>query len=179
MALTLNQVVKNLNYIGQAHNQVKTFFFGELYDFASSGTTQYPAMAVTLQPSQRAVNTLTYSFNVYMLDLVHKDISNNTEVLSDTLQMCLDVLAIVDNPVYDWTLEKTAVLTDIQGGQDDEVTGHWFNLKLKVPTPRDRCQVPTIGDITVIVPIPETSDGLTDDDGNLLQTEDGFYLIND
>lgn len=179
MGLTLNQVVKNLNYIGNAHNQVKTFFFGELFDFASSGTIQYPAMAVTLNPSQRANNTLTYSFNVYMLDLVHKDISNSTEVLSDTLQMCLDVIAIADNPVYDWSMEKVATLTDIQGGQDDEVTGHWFNLKLKVPTPSDRCQVPTFGLITVVVPIDITDAGLTDEDDNLLQTEDGFYLIND
>ena len=179
MGLTLNQVVKNLEYISQAHNQINTFYFGQLHDFAASGVINYPAMVVDLNPTTYGVNTLTYSFNIYLLDLVHKDISNSTEVLSDTVQMCTDILSIVDNPVYDWTLERSAILQDIQGEKEqDEVFGHWFNLRLKVPKPRDRCEVPTYGTITVIVPSENTS-GLLDENGNIIQTEDGFYLIND
>ena len=177
MGLTLNQVVKNLNYIGSAHNQVKTFYFGELYDFAASGTTQYPAMAVTLEPTQYQGNVLIYSFNVYMLDLVHKNLENATEVLSDTIQMCTDVIALVDNRLYDWRVEKTSTLTDIQGGQDDEVTGHWFNLKLRVASPTDRCAAPVFGTITVVNPPANVTNTLTAEDGSILQTEDGFNII--
>ena len=180
MGLSLNQVVKNLEYIADAHNQINTFFFGEMYDFAASGVTNYPAMAVSLEPSTYATNTITYSFNVYMLDLESKDIGNRTEILSDTIQMCLDVVGIVANPVYDWSFDKNVTLTDIQGGMDDEITGHYFNLRLKVPRVTDRCAAPIDGDITVVVPIPDSNARrMTDEDGNILQTEDGFYIIAD
>ena len=176
--LTLNQVVKNLNYISNAHTQLNTFFFGELYDFASSGTTNYPAMAVTLNPSQYNMNNLTYSFDIYVLDLVHKDISNATEVLSDTVQICVDIIGVLDNPVYDWKLDKVSTLEDIQGGHDDEVYGHKFNVKLKTPYPTDRCASP-FGTITVVSPISSTTNRLLDEDGNIIQTNDGFYIIPD
>lgn len=177
--LTLNQVVKNLNNISDSHSQINNFFFGELYDFASSGTVNYPAMAVTLEPSQVQGNVLVYSFNVYVLDLVHKGTSNNTEVLSDTMQTCLDIIAICNNHLYDWNTEKNTVLNDVQGGYDDEVSGYWFNLKIRVANPSDRCQVPLRRTISRVQAIEILLNGLTTSDDVFLLTEDGFVLIAD
>ena len=180
MSLTLNQVVKNLSNIASAHNQLKHFYFGELYDFAASGTTEYPAMVVSLEPTPFQTNVLTYSFNVYIIDLVHKGISNSTEVLSDTLQTCTDITSIVANPIYAWNSERTNVFNDIQGGLDDGEYGFWFNLKLKVPRPIDRCQVPLLGVIDVIVPAEDIdANYLLDEEGNIIQTNDGFNIIAD
>lgn len=177
MSLTLNQVVQNLSNIASAHNQIKHFYFGELYDFAASGTTEYPAMVVSLEPTPFQTNVLIYSFNVYIIDLVHKGISNSTEVLSDTLQTCTDITSIVSNPVYSWSSERNQLFNDIQGGLDDGEYGFWFNLKLRVARPIDRCQVPTIGVIDVIVPAENITNNLLAEDGTILQTNDGFNII--
>ena len=175
--MTLNQVVKNLNYIANAHNQINHFFFGELYNFASSGTTNYPAMAVTVEPATYSENMLTMNFNVYILDLVHKDLSNQTEVLSDTQSICLDVLALIKDPtIYSWNIDINTTLTDIQGGYDDEVSGYWFPLKIRVPKPLDTCQVPLRSALQVVPDITEDNSNITNNNDLYILTGGGITL---
>ena len=40
--ITLNQVIKNLNNIASAHYQINSFGNGNVTEFATSGTTNYP-----------------------------------------------------------------------------------------------------------------------------------------
>ena len=70
MSITLNQVVKSLNDIANNHKQINHFFFGEEWDFASSGIVNTPAMIVVLQPSTLRTSTLDYAFKLYFGDLV-------------------------------------------------------------------------------------------------------------
>lgn len=176
--LTLNQAVKNLEYIATAHNQINSFFFGELYDFASSGTINYPAMAVTLEPTPYANGVLTRSFNIYILDLVHKGIGNSVDVLSDTEQICVDVISLLqDSELYDWVVDFNTTLNDIQGGTDDEVYGYWFNLRMRMPAPRNKCAVPLYSTVQAVNAVVDDSDqNLLTDSDDVLQSSDGFNL---
>lgn len=141
--LTLNQIKNQLSNIAVAHSNINHFHFGELYDFASSGVVDYPAIAVERNPIPYTNNTLKYSFNVYVMDLVHKDASNRDEVLSDTLQICLDILAILDRDAsFIFSVEKNVTFNDFIDSFDQEVSGYWFKLDINVPAPLDNCAVP-------------------------------------
>lgn len=143
MAKTLNQVIKSLNDIADNHQQLNHFFFGEMYDFATSGDTQYPAMAVEKEPDLLEGSTLKMNFNLYFIDLVHKDISNRQEVLSDMQSVALDVIYQLTHPDYDWVIDSSSItLNDFVDRFDDEVTGYWFKLTLKISSPFDRCAIP-------------------------------------
>lgn len=142
MSLTLNQVVKSLNNIAVNHPQINHFFFGEEWDFATSGVVNCPAMIVTLEPTDVGTSTISYNMKIYIGDLVQKDLSNKTEVLSDTMLIALDIIAILKSPAYNWSFDGTSTLSDFEDSFDCELYGHYFNIKLKVSAPSDRCAVP-------------------------------------
>jgi len=141
--MTINQVVKNLNNIAENHKQINHFFFGEEYDFASSGVVNCPAMIVVLEPSLLQTSVLTYNFKIYIGDLVQKDLSNKTEVLSDTLLILLDVIYQVQSTIYDWSFDTSSItITDFEDSFDCELYGNWCNMKLRISSPFDRCSIP-------------------------------------
>ena len=139
---TLNQVVKSLNDIATAHQQINHFFFGEEWDFATSGVVNAPVMITVLQPSSLSGSTLTYDFKVYIGDLVSKGLRNKADVLSDTLQIALDVIYQLQSPDYDGVVNTEITLNDFEDSFDCELYGHWFSLKIKYSNPFDRCAIP-------------------------------------
>lgn len=141
---TLNEVVQSLNDIATNHQQINHFFFGEEWDFATSGTVNCPAMITVLQPLPLVGSTLTYVFKVYIGDLVQKDLSNKTEVLSDCLLIALDVVYQLQHNDYAWVLDNknNIVFNDFEDSFDCELYGYWFEIRLKVSSPFDRCAIP-------------------------------------
>jgi len=148
---TRNQVVKALNDIADSHLQIKHFFEGNEFDFASSGVVNFCAMIAVAEPSILEGSTLTHIFKIYIGDLVHKNLSNRREVLSDCQLIALDVLYELQDPTYDWVLinKGNITLTDFEDSFDCELYGYYFEIRLKLPAPYDRCAIPvttTAGD---------------------------------
>lgn len=141
--LTLNQVVKNQSDFASAHQQINHFFFGEEWDFASSGVVNTPAMISVLQPATVTGSTLTHTFKVYFGDIVHKDLSNKSEVLSDMMQVALDFIYQFQHPDYEWVFDTSnLVLNDFEDSFDCELYGYWLTCRLKLSSPFDRCAIP-------------------------------------
>ena len=140
--MTLNEIKKSLSDIATNHPQINHFYFGEEYDFASSGVVNCPAMVVSLEPHQLNGSVLTYNFKIYIGDLVQKDLSNKDEVLSDCLLIALDVIYLLQDPDYPLVIDPNITLNDFEDSFDMEMWGYWFNLKCRVSNPFDRCAVP-------------------------------------
>lgn len=141
--MTLNETVALLQGIQENHPQLNHFFFGEEFDFASSGVVVPAVMIAVLQPSTLAGSTLTYNFKIYIGDIAEKDKSNKTEILSDTLLIALDVVYLLQNSrVYNLVIDTNIIFNDFEDSFDCELYGHWFELKIKVSNPFDRCAVP-------------------------------------
>lgn len=143
MALTLNSHVTSLNDFATAHQQLNHFFFGEEYNFATSGVVNAPVMIATLQPETIQSSTLTRSFKIYFGDLVHKDLSNRSEVLSDMEQVALDFIYQMQHPDYEWVFDTSnLVLNDFEDSFDCELYGYWLIARFKISSPFDRCAIP-------------------------------------
>jgi len=102
--VTLNQVIKNLNNIANAHYQISSFGNGSIQEFATSGTTNYPAMWVDYEPSQIQGNAYLHAIRIYVADRLIKGKKNELELFSDIQQICLDIIAQVSSPIYGWKL---------------------------------------------------------------------------
>lgn len=139
---TLNQVIKSLNDIADNHQQINHFFFGEEWDFATSGVVNTPAMIAVLQPTVLNNTSLTYDFKIYIGDLVNKGLNNKQDVLSDTLLIALDVVYELQDPDYEGIVETNITFNDFEDSFDCELYGQWFNLKIKYSNPFDRCSIP-------------------------------------
>lgn len=157
--VTLNQVIKNLNNIADAHYQINSFGNGNVQEFATSGTTNYPAMWVDFENSQVQGRSYLHVVRIYVADRLIKGKKNETEVLSDVQQICLDILAQAQSKVYGWVLISDNITLNYfsEPRFDDEDAGYWFDLTLKVPFEYNRCQIPST-DINVSQ-YPSTSSG--------------------
>jgi hypothetical protein len=148
--LTLNNVITNLNNIATSHGQIDNFFYGEAYDFAASGTTLYNSMVVEQVPNKISNGVQTMSFKIWVMGLVQKGDRDRQEVASDTQSIIMDILAILDRTVgYEWNVNTDVTLNDFVDTFQDELTGWWFQLDLRVPNALDRCQVPLISTLAI------------------------------
>jgi hypothetical protein len=91
--LTLNQTIKLIRDIAQSHDQINTVYFGDVWEFLSQPDNVYPSMFYSLTGSQINGKELTMSFSLFFLDRQLQDETNETEVLSDQLLICQDIIS--------------------------------------------------------------------------------------
>ena len=150
---TYNNVIDTLKNLGENHLQISTTTVGDIYDIDLEKNTKYPLMHLNPVNVQTTRTELIYNFQVFVMDLVEPDGSNEQEVWSDVLQICIDIIAILSNskwqaqlqldinaPVYfaegDFTLEP------FKERFDQSVTGWVFNLGVTVENSFQSCTIP-------------------------------------
>jgi len=152
--ISINQFTALLQSLAGAHEQIKTFGEGDVWEIGASKAVQYPLMWASLQPSSTGPKLLNMKFSLLFADLVFADKSNEQEVLSDTQQIALDILAQLNSPDYsdDFILDPNAQLTPFTEHFDDDVAGWKVDINIKVNYLADRCAVPS-----TLLPSPLTA----------------------
>lgn len=141
---TLNQVVQTIEGLGEAHQQIKTVFFGNLVDFLSKGSDNvYPAMFFDLTGSSISGTTLTLNFGLYFMDRMLAEQSNETEVLSDQLSIAQDIVAQLKFNYFDFEIQDSVNMTFFTEDTPDLLAGVKADISLDLPFTADRCQVPS------------------------------------
>lgn len=150
---TYNNVIETLKNLGSNHLQISTTTVGDIFDIDLEKNTKYPLMHLNPVNVTTRRTELVYNFQVFVMDLVEPDGSNEQAVYSEVLQICIDIIAILSNsrfqaqlsldinaPVYfaegDFTLEP------FKERFDQSVTGWVFNLGITVENSFQSCEVP-------------------------------------
>ena len=146
MAYTLNQIVKKLETIATNHKQINSFGFGDLWEYTVSANV-HPIFWVELNTAQIDVadQSFKYNFSFYFLDLVHKDETNETEVLSDQALIAQDVYTLLtdDDEADNFLLDNSAAIEFFTEKTDDEVSGCKMDVSIKTFMSRNECEIPT------------------------------------
>jgi hypothetical protein len=147
--MTLNQIIRRIRTIAEAHSQVRTFAKGLVTDFLTDKTTSYPA--VFLQNSAGNISlkgqASTLNFRMFVVDLVHvseetKD--NETDVHSDMISIAMDILTQMNNGSYnDWGLSSENNLQLLVETDGDMFAGVYVDFSLRFMFKQNVCQVPT------------------------------------
>jgi len=147
MNRTLNQVNAILEGIATAHQQINSYGIGDLYDLVANGAVNYPLMFTVINPGQINDNRMSLNLSLLFMDLVHKDQRNELEVLSDTLQMGVDVVAQLRAPLYeDWFIVgDTVTFEDFTERFNDEVAGYKIDITLNLSEQFNLCSLPIVG----------------------------------
>ena len=144
MAKTLNQVIKQIKDLATAHAQIKSVWFGDLYDFLSRGEDNvYPAMFYDLTGASIAGREISYSFSFYFFDRVLGEQSNETEVLSDQLLIAQDIIAQLSYDYFDFELAENTNLSFFTEDTPDLLAGVKADITMTYPFSSDSCQVPS------------------------------------
>jgi hypothetical protein len=145
--ITLNQDIELFKNFALKHKGINSFYFGDESEADTNVEIVYPFMNVILQGSSVTDNVVSRKYMIVISDLVNKDISNVNQVLSDVERLCYDVpnyLRQVRNSGYlgAFKFDANISLTDFTERNDDDVTGHFFDLTISSAMGSDGCNLP-------------------------------------
>jgi len=147
---TLNQIVGEFKEIADQHRQINNFTVGTIEDFATSGTTNYPAWWVSYQNNGFEDRRENFSFSFWVVDRVKKDRSNLIEIHSDMKQIAMDIIAQLNDSAYKWSIDSNITLSAIyEPFHEDEIAGWTFDVTISQAFTKDVCQIPFIESPTI------------------------------
>jgi hypothetical protein len=144
MNYSLNQVKSILEKFASDHLQVNEFYLKDPLELLNNAETKFCAMVALFMPSTVSGNIVKLKISILFMDLVNKDLTNETEVLSDTLQIALDCRAYLSHPDYDdlFIIADDMQLTPFYEKGDNEVTGWQMDIQANITDLKDRCAIP-------------------------------------
>ena len=105
---TYNNVIDTLKQLGIEHDQITTTTTGDIYDIDLSVNTLFPLFHINPVSVSTSASELTYNFQLFVMDAVSQkdnwteanlqsanNLSNEQEVLSSCLQICVDIIGIM------------------------------------------------------------------------------------
>jgi hypothetical protein len=109
---TYNNVINTLKNIGDNHLQLATVTTGDIFDINLEKMEKFALMHINPVNVTTGEFGLTYNFQIFICDLVTEksnwteanmqsanNLSNEQEVLSETLQIAVDIISILRNSV--------------------------------------------------------------------------------
>jgi hypothetical protein len=152
-------IADDFETLANAHKQINSFGLGDI-DTLSYWTTSrdkednttfnppiYPLLYVVPSKVTHDLNYKTWEFNSIIMDVVERDLENQVDTVSDTLQMLNDVIsqfrysntAYFGNYYDKYFLDNTVICTPFLEKYHDLTNGWNGLLQLKTITPLDRC----------------------------------------
>jgi hypothetical protein len=143
MKVTLNQLIDKLQLIATNHEQLNSFFFGDIADLGADNPIQYPVLYADVSPSNFSYKVIGLNIQMMVMDIVKKDLSNENDVLSDCLQIMEDVIIELRNPSEIFLIQDSISLTPFSDSQGDEVSGWTANITINIPSTYNSCAIPS------------------------------------
>lgn len=167
--MTLEQIVNAARTFAENHDQVKSFFEGQLEDNTVKKDALYYRLMMELQPSVIDEGNETFVFRVGVFGKVHSDQSNRINVLSDTRQICTDFIAYFrNNPdMRMLRINVPVTITDYVDYSDDAVAGYFMDVTLYQYQQLNYC----------VVPVSDPDNAYLTENGIEYITESGQTLI--
>jgi len=164
---TYNNVINTLKNIGDQHLQIATVTTGDIFDINLEKMEKFVLMHINPVNVTTGDFGLIYNFQIFICDLVSEKedwteatiqsanrLSNGQEVLSETLQISVDIISMlrhslhqslngVDNvnlPLY--FAEGQQTLEPFSERFDNELTGWVFSLGIGAANDFDACTIP-------------------------------------
>lgn len=144
MAQTLNQIVKTITDLGNAHQQIKSVYFGDIADYLSRGTENiYPSLYFDLTGGNIQDKSLVLNFSLYFMDRMLHEETNETEVMSDMLEICQDIIAQLRYNNFEFDEGLSATLNFFTEDTPDLLAGVRADITIDIPFIANRCVVPS------------------------------------
>lgn len=145
MAVTLNQIVARIQGVAEKHQQIKTVFFGNLFEFLAKTTdARYPAMYFDVVNANVSGSVTTITFSFFFMDRMLPELSNETEVLSDQLLVAQDILSQFRyNQFPEFVTGENIPIEFFTEESPDLIAGVKADIDFEIDYALDRCAVPT------------------------------------
>ena len=163
---TYNNAINTLKELGAQHLQIATTTTGDIYDIDLEKNTLFPLLHINPVNVSTGQSQLTYNFQLFIMDAVSQkenwteanlqsanNLSNEQEVLSSCLQICVDIIGMmrhskwqgageldVDDPIY--FTEGEFTIEPFTERFDNVLTGWVFSIGIVVQNDFQTCTIP-------------------------------------
>jgi DNA-binding ferritin-like protein len=164
---TYNNVINTLKNLGDSHEQIATVTTGDIFDINLEKMEKFALMHINPVNVTTGDFGLTYNFQIFICDLVSEkadwtaaniqsanNLSNEQEVLSETLQISVDIISMlrhatqqseqevddINAPIY--FAEGQQTLEPFTERFDNLLTGWVFSLSVLVANDFQSCTIP-------------------------------------
>jgi len=155
--VNFKQIIQDLSGMAYYHPQINSFGFGDITQITMDVETQkepnYTKMYVVPGNVNLNQNVLQYTFSIIILDQINNDLSNQRDVMSDTLEIAKDIFTIL---YQSYTAEFGGFTLDYDPLWGPNVTpfleryetilGGWtLNVTIEQPFDYNVCVLPIVG----------------------------------
>jgi|TARA_R110000824_G_scaffold5742_1_gene26455 hypothetical protein len=163
---TYNNAIDTLKSLGEQHHQIATTTTGDIFKIDLSNQTLFPLFHINPVNVTTGLSSLTYNFQLFVMDAVTEKenwteenllsadyLSNEQEVTSSCLQVCVDIISMmrhskwqgageldINEPVYFTDGEYT--LEPFSERFDNLLTGFVFQVGIVVQNDFQSCTIP-------------------------------------
>ena len=130
--ITYNKLLNIFQQISDNHQMIQKFGTGEISDMNIFEGTKFPIMWVTPQNFVLKDQTLDYVVRVFIFDILQKSNSNETELISDTLQIISDVIKVFKNENSGIYIDGDVEIIPFTKHLTDYTTGVYADLTIEV-----------------------------------------------
>ena len=138
------QILVDWKQFADAHKQVRSFGFGEdqnlTMDIVTKKSPLYPRLYFIPDKTRFNPSHLHITWTVIVCDKIEDDLSNQQDVLSDTLEIAKDFYSKAYLSDYD--VEWDAFLNPWLEETDDRLAGWSFNISVQQKFDYNRCVLP-------------------------------------
>ena len=149
--ITFRNVVGYLDTIAENHLELQSFHSGFLdeVDINKLGAEDYPILYA--EPGSATIDqgSLTYSFNIYVLDMLQEDSDDRNDTFSENLQILQDVINEFKQNLYSTSWVANEIVLDIPitaepftARFDNVLTGWNATLNIEVNNTNNLCISP-------------------------------------
>ena len=156
---TYNNVLETLLCVGYKHLFVEQVGDGDIFEVALDKDVAYPYFHCITNSISTTDATKRYSFQLLVMDLVEPGLSNEQQVLSDTAQILMDIIALFRNGAITEPGDDTERIYYVDEGFtlqpfterfDARVSGWSTEFTVIVDSPFNACEVPLKDDLNCI-----------------------------
>ena len=149
-----NNVIDTLKCVGEQHLNIHTVTSGDLWELDLEKNTLYPLFHINPVNVTVGMNTRMFNFQLFVMDLVEPDESNEQEVLSDCLEIMNDIIAIYKHGEilysYDaaageeqrYFIDNDFTIEPFTERFDNAVSGWVMSFSITVENELNSCNIP-------------------------------------
>jgi len=149
-----NNVIDTLSCVGEQHLNIQSVTSGDIWEIDLEKNTLFPLFHINPVNVSVGMNTRTFNFQLFVMDLVEPDESNEQEVLSDCLEIMNDIIAIYKHGEilysYDaaageeqrYFIDNDFTIEPFTERFDNAVTGWVMSFAITVENELNSCNIP-------------------------------------
>jgi len=148
---TFKSVVDQFKAVCEAHKQLNSFTFGDIFEVDLSNTMDFAKAHLIEQPATINNRDFVFTFDLLIMDLVAADGSNETDVLNDTFLILSDVYREFKNGLgkanplidsRDYVISDSISCEPFTDRFENLLSGWKATISVTVPSHNNACNSP-------------------------------------